>query len=149
MNIRPAVPSDREAVERCVHDAYAHYVSRIGRKPLPMTADYGRLIAAGAVHVAEDGDEIAGVIVLEPEDAALLIENVAVRPDRQGAGVGSRLLAFAEDQARARRLPAVRLYTHLLMTENQAFYRARGFVETERRTEGAFARVFMRKDIRR
>ncbi|HEY7789778.1 MAG TPA: GNAT family N-acetyltransferase [Vicinamibacterales bacterium] len=147
MRIRLAVADDREAVERCVHEAYAHDVPRIGRPPLPMTADYSRLMAAGSVHVAEDDGHIVGVLVLEPEEQSLLIENVAVRPDRQGTGLGTRLLAFAEAQARARHLPAVRLYTHELMTENQRFYRARGFVETARRTEQGVARVFMSKTV--
>ncbi len=54
---------------------------------------------------------------------------------------------FAEAQARALHLPELRLYTHELMTENQRFYRARGFVETERRSEQGFARVYMVKRL--
>jgi ribosomal protein S18 acetylase RimI-like enzyme len=142
-----AVEADRTAIERCVQEAYAHYVPRIGCRPRPMTVDYAGPIAAGAVHVADDDGQIVGVLVLEAEETALLIDNIAVRPDRQGTGLGGRLLALAEDQARSRRLPAIRLYTHELMTENQRFYRARGFIETERRTEGGFARVFMRKAL--
>jgi ribosomal protein S18 acetylase RimI-like enzyme len=144
-----AVEVDRAAIERCVRDAYAHYVPRIGCRPRPMTADYSGLIAAGAVHVADDNGHIVGVLVLQPEETSLLIENIAVRPDRQSSGLGGRLLAFAEDQARAHHLPAIRLYTHELMTENQRFYRARGFVETARRTDGGVARVFMHKTLER
>lgn len=130
-----------------MQEAYARDVPRIGCRPQPMTADYGRLIADGAVHVADDEGQIVGVLVLHTEETALLIENIAVRPDQQGSGLGSRLLAFAEDQARALHLRTLRLYTHERMTENQRFYRARGFVETGRRTEGAFARVFMSKAL--
>jgi ribosomal protein S18 acetylase RimI-like enzyme len=71
-----------------------------------------------------------------------------VDPARQGAGAGSRLLRHAEEVARAHGLYELRLYAHEQMTENLAFYRRRGFRETERRREVGFARVFFSKRIR-
>ena len=41
--IRPALPSDLDAVRHCVLQAYALYVPRMGREPAPMTADYAAL----------------------------------------------------------------------------------------------------------
>src|SRR5690242_15022562 len=75
--IVPAGPGDAPAVAACVRAAYARYVERIGREPAPMTADYGRLIAAGEVWVIRVGEGIAGVLVLRPQPPALLVENVA------------------------------------------------------------------------
>jgi ribosomal protein S18 acetylase RimI-like enzyme len=77
----------------------------------------------------------------------LFVENVAVRPDHQGRGFGRRLMAFAEDMARERGQPAVELYTNVKMTENFPFYEGLGFVETERRHENGFDRVYLRKTL--
>jgi GNAT superfamily N-acetyltransferase len=99
--IVPAGPGDASAVAACVRAAYAHYVERIGREPAPMTADFPALIAAGEVWVIRAGEGVAGVLVLRPQPPALLVENVAVVPDRQGHGLGRALMAFAEEHARA------------------------------------------------
>jgi ribosomal protein S18 acetylase RimI-like enzyme len=80
-----------------------------------------------------------------PLDGAMFIENVAVRPGHQGHGLGRRLLTFAEDRAKATGMREVRLYTNELMTENIAYYRRLGYEEVERRLDGGFRRVFMKK----
>lgn len=145
--IVPAAPGDAPAVAACVRAAYARYVERIGREPAPMTADYGRLIAAGEVWVIPAGEGVAGVLVLRPQPPALLVENVAVAPLHQGRGVGRALMAFAEERARAEGLAEVVLYTNERMTENLRFYPALGFTETGRATQDGFARVFYRKAL--
>jgi ribosomal protein S18 acetylase RimI-like enzyme len=147
-DIRPAVPADAEAVAACVRAAYAHYVPRIGREPAPMGANYPALIAAGAVWVAEEDGEVAGVLVLHPQPPALLVENVAVRPAFQGRGLGRALMRFAEERARAAGLEETVLYTNERMTENLRFYPALGYAETGRGEQDGFARVFFRKSLR-
>ena len=142
-----ATRGDARAVAECVRAAYAHYVERIGREPAPMTADYGRLIAAGEVWVARAGEDVAGVLVLRPQPPALLLENIAVDPGRQGQGLGRALMAFAEDRARAEGLAEVVLYTNERMTENLRFYPALGYAETGRAVQDGFARVFYRKAV--
>ena len=64
---------------------------------------------------------------------ALVIENVAVDPARQGEGIGRLLLEFAEEAARRAGIDTVVLYTHEKMTENLALYAA----SATRRTNGA------------
>jgi ribosomal protein S18 acetylase RimI-like enzyme len=125
--------------------AYQVYVDRIGREPAPMTADYAQIAECGHAWVAEHGDRIVGLLVLEWADDHLLLENVAVAPEAQGLGVGNRLLQLAEEQARARGLREVRLYTNEAMTENLDYYRRRGYHETHRGTQNGFRRVFFAK----
>ncbi|MEV3927348.1 GNAT family N-acetyltransferase [Actinomadura coerulea] len=142
--IRPAAPADRSRVEEIVEAAYTPWVEVIGVRPLPMDADYGALIGAGQVFMTGAGD---GLIVLIPEDGALLVENVAVDPARHGRGIGRTLLAFAEDRARTLALPRLRLYTNELMTPNIALYERLGYHETSREDIGGRSIVHMAKQV--
>ncbi|MCA2188630.1 GNAT family N-acetyltransferase [Nonomuraea cavernae] len=144
--MRQAVAADLAAVEKLVHDAYEPWVEVVGMRPLPMEADYGVLIAAGRVHVT---DPLDGLVVLVPEDGVLLVENVAVSPERQGRGVGRRLLAFAEEEARRLGLPALRLYTNAKMASNIALYESLGYVVTGRQGIEGRSAVLMRKELTR
>lgn len=145
--IRPAVPTDLDAVRRCVLEAYALYVPRIGREPAPMTADYAGLIGSGEVWVAEEAGLVVGVLVLRPLPGSLLLENVAVLPECQGRGVGRALIAFAEQHGRGLGLPEVTLYTNERMTENLGLYPRLGYLEAGRRVEDGYARVYFRKPL--
>ena len=146
--IRPAQPDDRAAVEAIVAAAYSVYIERIGKPPGPMLDDYARLIEAGAVSVFAADGAIAALIVLLPKTDHLLLDNIAVRPDRQGQGLGRRLIAFAESEARRLGYAELRLYTHRAMTENIALYTRLGFRETGRGREAGYDRVFMTKPAR-
>jgi GNAT superfamily N-acetyltransferase len=145
--IRLATPDDRAAIEAIVQAAYSHYVARIGREPAPMTDDYAARIEARQAHVLEKDGCIRGLVVLVPEADAMLLDNIAVDPACQGSGLGSRLLAFAEEQARTRGYRVIRLYTNAAMTENIARYQRIGYVETHRDGEKGFRRVYMEKQI--
>jgi N-acetylglutamate synthase-like GNAT family acetyltransferase len=134
-------------MERLARAAYRHYIPRIGREPAPMAADYVSAVARGHSWVAEDNGRLVGLLVLEPERDHLLLEIVAVAPDCQGRGVGSVLLALAEEQAVALHLPEVRLYTHEAMAENLRYYPRRGYAETHRETRDGFSRVFFAKAV--
>jgi ribosomal protein S18 acetylase RimI-like enzyme len=128
-------------------EAYRSYVPRIGREPAPMTADYARAVRDGLTWVAEADGEIVGLLVLVVYPDHLLLENVAVLPSAQGRGVGALLLVLAEDEARARGLDEIRLYTNEAMTENLAYYPRRGYTQTHRAEQDGFRRVFFRKRI--
>ena len=130
-----------------MREAYAPYVPRIGREPAPMTADYADLIGRSEVWVADEAGRVVGVLVLRPGATGLLLENVAVVPERQGRGIGRVLIAFAERKARDLGLTEISLYTNERMVENIHLYRKLGYVETDRRVEDGFARVFFRKPI--
>jgi N-acetylglutamate synthase-like GNAT family acetyltransferase len=145
-SIRSAEPADAGVIATLVQSAYDHYVPRIGLRPRPMDADYPALIAAKQVWVAVDPDVI-GVIVLDDQADHLQIDNVAVAPERQGSGVGSGLLDLAEDRARALGVPELRLFTHALMTENQAYYARHGYVQTSRMIDDGFDRVYYTKAL--
>jgi ribosomal protein S18 acetylase RimI-like enzyme len=147
LKLRPATDRDAEAVAELVDAAYEHYVERIGRKPMPMTLHYGDEIRDKDVTVAEEGDELAGVLVLDRTDEGFAVFNVAVHPTWQGAGVGRMLLEFAESEARRAGFDSIYLFTHEKMTENQELYARIGYVEYDRRAIGDLHVVYMRKRL--
>jgi len=147
VSIRLARPEEAPRLAAIVEAAYGPWVPIIGRRPFPMQDDYAARIAAGEAWVLEAGGIVCALLVIETHPDHLMLDNIAVDPARQGKGDGRVLLDFAEAEARRRGLPEVRLYTNLLMERNIALYARRGFVETERRQEKGFARVFMAKRV--
>jgi ribosomal protein S18 acetylase RimI-like enzyme len=145
--LRAAVAADAPRLRAVANAAYEGYISRIGRAPAPMTADYDAAIRDGQTWVAVEHDEVVGLLVLEAQPDHLLLENIAVLPASQGRGIGARLLAAAEDRARQLRLGEIRLYTNEAMTENLAYYGRHGYVETHRAEQDGFRRVFFVKDL--
>ena len=100
--IRPARPSDQARIEAIVEAASRPYLQRMDRPPAPMVDDYARRIADGQTHVLEEAGEIVGLLVLEAGEDFLLLDNIAIDPAQHGRGLGKRLMAFAETEARRR-----------------------------------------------
>jgi GNAT superfamily N-acetyltransferase len=147
--LRRAVAADAAAVLALTRMAYSRWVSLIGREPKPMAADYQRAIAEHMIDVWEERGELLGLIEMIPEVDFLLVENIAVRPDRQGSGAGRKLLHHAEEVALALGLADVRLYTNAAFESNLRFYTRRGYHEFQRLTvaPGSVA-VHMKKRIK-
>ena len=143
--VRRATPADLPAVREVVSAAYARYLDRMDRPPAPMLADYAAEVESGRLWVT--GEPVTGLIELIEADGSLHVGNVAVHPSAQGAGLGRRLMEFAEEQARQHGLDRLDLYTNEVMTENQAIYARLGYRETGRRTEDGYQRVYMEKDL--
>lgn len=145
--VRKASAPDAGRITEIAAAAYSLYVPRIGRPPAPMTADYDGAIGRGEVWVAVRDGGVVGFVVLVRRADHLLLENIAADPAHQGTGVGARLLAVAEEQAAEAEIGEIRLYTHVTMTENQAYYPRHGYVETHRGNDEGFDRVFFRKRV--
>ena len=145
--IRAATAADVPAISNIVHQAYKNYIARIGKPPGPMLDDYAARVSEDAVWVLQDGPAIAGILVLLSAPEYLLLDNIAIAPERQGRGLGRRLLAFAESEALRRGYREIRLYTHQTMIENQRLYASIGYEERGRGSEAGYDRVFMRKPL--
>jgi ribosomal protein S18 acetylase RimI-like enzyme len=145
--LRSAEASDALKVAALVNAAYGHYVARIGFAPRPMRDDYSQVIHNKRVTVAEIRGTIVGLVVLDVDDEGFVVDNVAVDPSHRGAGVGKALLEFAEAEARHAGFDSIYLYTHEKMTENIGLYSRIGYVEYDRRSQGEFSLVYMRKPL--
>lgn len=149
--IRRADEADAVAITALVADAYEKYVDRIGRLPKPMTADHHTAVRDHEVWVAVGAadDTVAGVLELIVTPDSFFIENVAVAPSRQGAGLGRQLLDLAESEARRRGYAAIGLETNERFVENLAIYARRGYTETGRTLVGGTGVIQLTKGLDR
>lgn len=98
------------------------------------TADRG-----GAVLVAVEDGEVVGVCQLlllrhfqHAGGLCAELESVHVRADRRGRGIGGRLLAAAEERARARGCYRIQLTSRAVRADAHRFYEAHGYAATHR-----------------
>ena len=104
--VRDATAADLPALVALVQSAYRGDSARVGWTHEADLLDGQRidetmlrdLLAndANRIIVLEDGPEMVGCVAIEPRDGYAYIGMVTVAPDRQGAGVGARLLTAAE-----------------------------------------------------
>lgn len=137
--IRPAQPTDRDAVRRVVGSAFVEDGERVA-------AVVDALVAADRVElslVAELDGAVVGHVQLNRSwlDArralvdVLVLSPLSVEPALQGEGIGTALLAAAVGAARETGTPA------LFLEGSPAYYSARGF-------EPGSARGFLRPSVR-
>ncbi|HEX7864195.1 MAG TPA: GNAT family N-acetyltransferase [Variovorax sp.] len=147
--IRRATEIDAASIADCAIEAFRHYIPRLGLTPLPMTKDYGAVIANAQVWVATQQDRTIAALVLDVTDEGFLIDVIAVRPGQQGTGLGRALLELAEREALRQGHDSIYLFTNEKMTENRALYERIGYVEYKRLAFAERTRVFLRKQLER
>lgn len=151
--IEKAVPSDADDIKKIVIAAYSKYVPRMGgQQPAPMTADYHTIVASHSQEVfvlrrQQDGKTVGSILLSDPGDDSIKVNNLVVDDAAQGRGYGKLLIAFAERVACERRREALTLFTNEKMTENIVLYPKMGFVEVERKVEDGYSRVHFRKTL--
>ena len=127
MIFRQAGPQDVEAIRALTRAAYAKWVPLIGREPLPMQADPAEALRHHRVELLEGEAGLLGLVEVHLAPDHLWVENLCVRPDVQGRGIGARLLGRAEALAAEAGLPKLRLLTNPAFTGNVEFYLRHGF----------------------
>jgi GNAT superfamily N-acetyltransferase len=120
--IRPAVAADASAVA----DVYLASFHATYDFPLAHTDDQVRrwiretVITGGGTWVALDADgAVVAMMVVAPDD----LDQLYVRPDRLGEGIGRRLLDRAKEQSPA----GLSLYTFQVNERARRFYERNGF----------------------
>ncbi len=91
--------------------------------------------------VAVEGERLVGCIFCRPEPESLYVGKFAVSPSHQGKGIGAKLLAVAEEVAREKGLPRLRLETRIELTDNHASFARWGFVKRAETSHPGFTRT--------
>jgi GNAT superfamily N-acetyltransferase len=91
----------------------------------------------GVILAAHDGDEVVGMVILlftistAEGGPVCWLEDMVVRPDRRGGGLGSCLLQSAIDYARSHGFTRIILLADKVNAGAIRFYGRQGFVESE------------------
>src|SRR5215467_8537741 len=149
LQLRRATAADAANVRAHTRSAYAKWVPLIGREPIPMTADYDLAVVDHIIDLWEERGELLALIEVVRETDYLSIENIAVRPDQQGKGLGGKLLDHAERLVVLFGLDEIRLYTNAAFASNLSFYSRRGYHEYKKGSllPGSVT-IFMRKRVK-
>jgi GNAT superfamily N-acetyltransferase len=86
------------------------------------------VLADCEVWLMDGANGLDGVLILEPRADDLLIWSVAAAPGRQGLGLGNRLIAAADERAKALGYSTLRLYTGDKLIHNVTWYERHGYV---------------------
>jgi GNAT superfamily N-acetyltransferase len=166
--VRPARPDDLPLLAAIEKAALAMF-ARVGLLELVDgmvldLAEVQRYHAEGFVAVAEhECHGVVGFVVVRPLGGAAHVQEMDVRPEHTGRGLGRRMLEAAMDWARAAGYRAATLTTFRDVPWNAPFYRRCGFRELAladaspellelRRLEGAYGlpnhlRILMERDL--
>lgn len=149
VEFRSAKPEDAAMIRDVVRAAYARWVPVIGREPRPMAVDYDQAVREHWIDVVSIGPRIVGLIQMMLREDHLWIENVAVRPEDQGRGLGRQLLAHAERRAIEAGCTETRLLTNAAFEANVALYERTGYVIVKREPFMGGTTVYMSKSLGR
>jgi ribosomal protein S18 acetylase RimI-like enzyme len=145
--IRQATLDDLAEIKACAAAAFSPFIEKVGKPPAPMLDDQAAEIQRGVVFVGLRAGRFVGYVVYQPKGENMHLETLAVLPSRMRKGYGTRLVAHVEQVAKDNELSAISLCTHVTMTENFAFYKNLGFLETGRGKQDGYDRVFFKKSL--
>jgi GNAT superfamily N-acetyltransferase len=149
--LRPAVPTDAEALAALIRLAFAHQPVRTDPPPSALE-ESGVSVAA---HLGEGGGGIVAdrigadkigaqgmvaALLWREEEGGLYVGRLAVHPQWRGQGLARRLIAAAEEVARQRGLERLFLSTRLVLAGNRRLFAACGFAEISFHAHPGYAR---------
>jgi GNAT superfamily N-acetyltransferase len=130
MLVRVAAVKDAEALKNVINAAFKpaeNFFIDADRIDLEGVES---LFQSGTFLAAEDDGRLAGCVYLEVRGERAYVGLLSVDPERQKAGLGSRLMTAAEEYCSQAGCKFIDLQIVNLRTENYAFYRRRGYVES-------------------
>ncbi|WP_404444137.1 GNAT family N-acetyltransferase [Microbacterium marinum] len=152
IEIRPITPADAGEVLTLQRAAFVQEAQIYGSTDMPPLTQTLEELEAELVEnlgrVAIDGHRIVGALRARLDGELLLIGRIAIAPDQQGRGVGTQLLAAAEQAGKDAGAREAELFTGSLSEANLRLYEREGYTESERISQdGGAEQVFLRKPL--
>ena len=131
--VRPAGAADVDAIASlCGQLGYPSTAEDIERRLAEIIGDPdAAVLVAGSRHGGVVGWVHVRALHLITRDACAEIGGLVVDESRRGRGIGTRLMAAAEEWAQRQGLGALRLRSNVIRDEAHAFYRRQGFASTK------------------
>ena len=148
-DIRPADAGEALTLQRAAFVQEALIYDTVQMPPLTQTLEELRAeLVENLGCVARQGGRMIGVVRAQRDGELLLIGRLAIAPDAQGQGIGTRLLAAVEDRGRAGGCREAELFTGSLSEANLRLYEREGYRETTRvQGDDGIEQVFLRKAL--
>jgi N-acetylglutamate synthase-like GNAT family acetyltransferase len=130
LQLRLAQDTDAERLMHLINAAFHKaegYIIGRDRADLELVRS---LLAQGEFLVAEDNARLVGCVYLEHKGERAYLGLLSVSPERQKTGVGSILMRESEQRCVRNGCRFIDLKTLNLRTDNRAFYKRRGYLET-------------------
>lgn len=147
--IRVATSKDASDLEQIAGDAYSKYLSILVVPPDPLFLDYGQVSQKGDTYVLQIAGEVCGMVTFTLENDVVVLRNLALKTKYQGRGYGRLLAEHVEQQALAKGITTVELWTREEMDDNINFYVSLGYDITHTERAQDCSRVFFRKILTR
>ena len=154
VTVAPPQFRDWEGLLKLLHAAFAYQNDRIDPP-----SSLHRLDATAIAQKAKDerlllaieGGTVLGCIFARSQPDSVYVGKFAVLPERQGEGIGRRLMQAAEDFARDSGYSVLELETRIELTENHETFATMGFVKVAEHAHEGYDRptsIAMRKSLR-
>ncbi|WP_100814731.1 GNAT family N-acetyltransferase [Microbacterium lacus] len=153
VTVRPIRPEDAGEVLTLQRAAFVQEALIYGTPNMPPLTQTLAEVEAELVEndgcVAHLGPRMVGAVRARRDGEVFLIGRLAIAPDMQGRGIGSRLLAAVEAAGSAAGAVEAELFTGSLSEANLRLYEREGYVESERVDgDDGIQQVFLRKRLR-
>jgi len=130
MNLRIAEPRDIDNIREVINAAFKKAEAFFVEGDRIRADEVRALMGTGTLLLAEDEKGLAGCVYVESRGERAYLGLLSVYPGRQRAGIGSRLMAAAEDMARKAGCRFMDIRVVDLRTELPDYYSKLGYSES-------------------
>ncbi|WP_161860704.1 GNAT family N-acetyltransferase [Algicella marina] len=146
--IRPARESDLQQIRFLAQTSFRAYLAREDAKIKQPDMDPRQLQQEGRLFVYMIDAALGGYIAFHQDGMDMHVEHLAVTPRFRSRGIGRALLNYVDTLGLLRKCLRVVLHPNVVLFQNIAFYRSRGYTEIDRRLVEGHEYVYLERYLR-
>jgi len=131
VTVRLAVPRDSTEISRILLEAFSVYRRFYTDEAFEQVTPPPELVkdrfAEGPIWVAELDGEVVGTVSMIKEPEGLYVRSMAVSPEKQGRGIGHKLLEAVDEYAAGSDQERIFLYTTYFVPGAKEMYEKHGY----------------------